>query len=265
MTFRAASRVFTTIAALFLGSLVVIGIQAPANAAACEDAMNSYNNILEVDDDYGQIAGWDTGDWSSNGNRAEVRVISSANVDCQYISSLHVLSQVGQGFMEFGYFLGFWGPSSCTGVDHDHFYVQPTLFNVRQTEDGAYSCKIFETVSVPNPSYQVLRIDDGDRNGSWISYLNNVSLQGTTGVPLGFTHGAVAVGMERGVEGDIGVARYNDVFDLHLLNWNYTENLVRWCDNDPDYRWQVNNAHEGEIVDYQPNTPWVTCNPPPGL
>lgn len=145
---------------LALALSLMLGVQAESRAIAHDGKSCLSATGRQGDDDYGQIDAGETADSNENGLRSDVRIIDAGNASCQYISSVQINSASGHGAFEFGYIIGCWGPSGCSGVDHDHYYAEPTLFNVRVTDSGSYSCVLFPNDHPSQQTYRNLRVSD---------------------------------------------------------------------------------------------------------
>lgn len=202
------------------------------------------------DDDYGQIwADEDDGSTSDDlrGIRSDVYIVTGAQ--CQRISSVTVQSPSRNGEFEFGFIRGWWGPSACDGVDHDHFYTQPTLFDVQIQDGSGYDCKFWPNKHPTEEQYDLFRSSDINGNSYWGCYWDGEELQ-PNGVDMDFSRGHGVVNMERGSPNDGGHAEFLDIEEYHDGNgWTYIESPSVEFDGDPDFVMDFPTNHSANVHD----------------
>lgn len=180
------------------------------------------------------------------GVQSYVRVVDGA--DCQRIRAVFMRGPGGAG-VEFGYLIGWWGPSPCAGVDHNHFYVHPTLFAVGFDTDGDYFCQFWENRHPNEATYDYFEVSDGNKNGVWEAFWNG-SEQLPLSLPMDFSDGAASVSMERRIPNDSGYARFNYISEWHYQGngWSNTDDLRPRYNLDPDYHIENPNEHTSKMV-----------------
>lgn len=222
-----------------------------AVAADPKSCMNAANPGWPLEDDYGQVGGHElvqdngAAQGGIRGTRAKLYINKGAS--CQRIQGVHVLSPTGNGQFEFAYIRGWWGPSSCNGVDHNHFYTKPTLFNVRIDTNGSYGCKFWPAKHPTPGNWEQFRASDVNANTYFGSWWKGQELQ-PNGIDLSFSAGHGAINMERGGSNDSGLAKFNNVQEYRDANgWTNFDHLGIYYDHDVDYDLHTPDGHTGRI------------------
>ncbi len=225
-------------AAAVVGSsatLAVIWLAAPNSLLPSASADPLPNSCLSAssggDDDYGQFTVTEAGT-DGDGTRADVWFTGS-NMQCQKISTLGVYSPTGNGFWEFGWILGWWGPSSGDR------YLVPTMFAVGHNSTGASVYEHVWTGRTPTPGkFHNVRASDLNENTYWGGFVD-----GDGGFDpaanMDFANGSPYVNWERGHPDDEPAGGEFKSIEEHTGSpgneiWNYTDSLSGAGD-DPEY------------------------------
>lgn len=231
-----------------IGSTVTAGASEPGPSSRPPlDPKGCLDASTGGDDDYGQIDAMEEDGYNTTMRGVRAHMYASKGAHCQRVSSIAV-EGAGGGTFEFGWLRGWWGPSSCQGVDHDHYYSHPTLFNVRVTNAGHYSCRFWAHRHPSDGSFDTYRASDANANTYWGCRFNGISLQ-PHGVNMDFSEGTGVVNMERGNQHDGGYADWTRISEYHDGNgWSYFDNVRKYYDIDPDYHFHRIDGHHAKSI-----------------
>jgi hypothetical protein len=172
------------------------------------------------------------------GLKAEVW-FGSYNDDCNRITSINVLSSSGNGFVEFGWVLGY---SSCD----DNLYTTPRTFTWWKQDGGSSNCRVLTAATAD--LYHNLSIADGDSDTTWLAKKNG-SLYDT--INVNFDRGDVATNGERDCTCDTAYAHFKELEFQKVATgatWLAWNDPYLFFDSDDNFHWVKDSDTEHEVV-----------------
>jgi hypothetical protein len=194
----------------------------PAAAASCENV--NYN--VEVAEGGGSYEAIRSSVWFGTWNN-----------DCNRISSLAGLSTSGNGFVEWGWVLGF---SSCNNFE----YSNPRLFTWWKPNNGASDCAVHS--SAVSGAFKVLSLADGDSDTIWAANYDGGTV---TSINVNFDRGVIETNSERDCTCDSAFGHYKSL-DRQVVGagWTPWSSPYLRNDNDPDYHWVKVSDTEHKVI-----------------
>jgi hypothetical protein len=158
--------------------------------------------------------------------------------DCNRISSFWIPSSTGNGFVEWGWVLGY---SSCNG----QYYSNPRMFLWAKPNSGSESCAVVE--SSQQETWYDMTLRDTNQDTVW------TATRGTTvthTINVNFVRGDATTNSERDCTCDSAFGHYKALSFMVTGNtswFNWTDPDLYW-DDDPDYHWVEVSAREHKVV-----------------
>jgi hypothetical protein len=160
------------------------------------------------------------------------------NNDCNRITSIAVVTPGGNGYVEWGWVLGY---SSCNG----QYYTNPRTYTWWKPTNGASACAVWGSAS--QSTYYSLSLADANSDTVWLVKRDG-STVGT--INVNFDRGNQVTNGERDCTCDSAWAHFKSLMwqVAGQSSWtNWTDPTFLY-DNDPDYHWFFMSNTEHEIV-----------------
>jgi hypothetical protein len=191
---------------------------------SCQNA--GFNVEVSQSTQWGNHQGIHADVWLGNGNN-----------DCSRVSSLVVVSGQPNGFVEFGWLLGY---STCNG----NYYSSPRYFVWWRPNNGPDDCEIL--TNGPAGTYVTMALRDENQDTNWAALKGGV---GVFSLDVNFDRGIGATNGERDCTCDSAYAHFKS---LHWQvsggsTWLDWTSPTLYCDTDPGFRWHNLSATEHEI------------------
>jgi len=181
------------------------------------------------------------------GLRADVWVGAPDN-DCARISSVNIHSGTGNGFIEWGWSLGYLWDTSVGGAcpSGTVYHSSPTRYVIWRPNNGGYHCRPNEG-SVTSGNRKRFALRDTDQDTEWVYVLEGLE-NGT--VNVNFSRGIVTTSSERHRPADSAYAEFYDIdFLVSGDNTWYSFNLTQesWMQEDDEYHCREINPDDEEV------------------
>lgn len=217
------ARMLVAMVASALSATAVLTMAGPAQAATPS---------CVADGDYGQVGGKEDATLSTGPFSRGVRskMYAGGTATCQRISSIYIQAPNQNGFVEFGWVLGWSNCSSTTNAVPRLFYW------VRNQHTGVEHCGVLSGTNPTPGTSAIYRIEDTDANTQWKALYNGAGVQ--SGIDVDFARGWPLVAMERGASSESGYALWDELFEFHDSNgWTQWDHPSVFVDSDPTYEY----------------------------
>lgn len=216
---------------LLVAVLIWVSLSGSAGATpapSCENA--SYNVEVTQRTQQGNHQGIRADVWFGRGND-----------DCDRVTSLAVLSGTGNGFVEWGWVLGY---SSCP-EDGDAYYTTPRTFTWWRPDNGASRCHVLG--SAGEGTWIALSLADGNSDTVWLAKRDGTVVDS---LDVNFDRGTIVTNAERDCTCDSAYAHYRSL-DFQVTGthtWYAWTAPILYVDTDPDYHWYRVSDTEHEVL-----------------